>query len=226
MTITVGDLPVSVTFKRIRNLNLRVLPPAGDVRVSAPSRVALAAVHDFVRDRLEWIGRQQVIVRNRHDEWHRDVVDGESRNVWGVPYTLRVIEGARIPGVRLEGDCIVMGVRRGTTAAGRATILERWYCKLVREELSPMLRYWQPIMGVSVERAHVRRMKTRWGTCSCRARTIRINSELAKRPPECLRYVVIHELAHLIEPSHNARFVALMDRCMPGWRSVRAALRR
>ena len=81
-------------------------------------------------------------------------------------------------------------------------------------------------MGVKVERFFVQRMKTKWGSCNVRARNVRLNTDLARKPRECLEYIVVHELVHLLEPTHNARFIGLLDRFLPRWQSCRQMLNR
>jgi predicted metal-dependent hydrolase len=117
-------------------------------------------------------------------------------------------------------------VRPGTGAHKRQAVTAHWYRGQIKKAVVPLLAKWEPVMGVKVERFFVRQMKTKWGSCNYKAHTIRLNTELAKRPPECLEYVVVHELVHLLEPTHNARFVALMDRFMPKWEFYREVLNR
>ena len=121
---------------------------------------------------------------------------------------------------------MILSVRPGTATARREAIVARWYRDQIHGALPELIGKWEPILGVTVAGVHVRRMKTRWGTCHPRARTIRLNSELAKKPKECLEYVVVHEMVHLLEPSHNARFVKLMDQFLPSWRFCRQGLNR
>ena len=119
---------------------------------------------------------------------------------------------------------MVLRVRPGTTDAKKDAIVEEWYRRQIKEAIPLLMARWEPKIGVKVEGFYVRRMKTKWGSCNPRARTIRLNTELAKKPPECLEYVLVHELTHLLEPTHNARFVSLMDQFMPAWRYNRDVL--
>lgn len=96
----------------------------------------------------------------------------------------------------------------------------------VKRAAQPLIAKWEPRLGVKASRLFVQRMKTKWGSCNPATRSIRLNTELAKKPRECLEYLVVHELAHLLEPTHNARFVALMDRFMPKWQHFRQVLNR
>jgi hypothetical protein len=151
-------------------------------------------------------------------------VDGESHTLWGKRYSLDVWLADAAPVVEQKGRRIILQMRAGTRMDKRRDIVERWYRGQIREALTPILAKWEPKMGVKVKRVFVQRMKTRWGTCNYRARTIRLNTELVHKPPESLEYIVVHELAHLLVPSHSARFMAVMDQFMPGWRAVRDRL--
>lgn len=99
-----------------------------------------------------------------------------------------------------------------------------WYRSQLKKLIPPLIEKWEPIMGVEVKEFGVKRMKTRWGTCNPAAKRIWINLELAKKNPICLEYIVVHEMVHLLEGSHNARFKAYMDKFMPSWRAVKAEL--
>lgn len=146
--------------------------------------------------------------------------------MWGRRYLLTVTKADESPSIELKHRRMILRVRPGTGAARREDLIEEWYRELIRKSVPPLLAQWEPLMGVSVERFFVQRMKTKWGSCNHEARTIRLNTELAKKLPECLEYIVVHELVHLMEPTHNARFVALMDRFMPKWQFYRDVLNR
>jgi predicted metal-dependent hydrolase len=121
---------------------------------------------------------------------------------------------------------MVLTVRPGAETEKREAVVSAWYRDQIKAAMLPLIAKWEPILGVKAENVYVRRMKTRWGSCTPRRRSIRLNSELAKKPRECLEYVVVHELVHLLEPSHNQKFVALMDKFMPQWRQLRDELNR
>ena len=230
--ITLGDVTVDVVRKKVRNLNLIVHPPHGRVRLSAPMRASMKAIRAFVLSKLDWIEQHQARMREQARRAPREVVrergyrDGESHQVWGKRYTLTVCERNEPPSVRLNGDHMVLQTRPGADREKRQALVESWYREQIRAAVPPLLALWEPRLGVGVERFYVRRMKTRWGSCNPRARTIRLNTELAAKPPALLEYIVVHELVHLLEPTHNARFYSLMDRFMPDWKAHRAALNR
>jgi predicted metal-dependent hydrolase len=220
------DVEIEVSLKRVKNLRLVVSPPDGRVRISAPKRMAIETVRSFALAKLEWIRRQQAKMRSRPSDERRDYVDGELHPIWGAERVLAVAERGRRARVTLDAGRILLQTPPGAGREKRLGALESWYRAEVGRALPPLLALWQERIGVSVARIFVRRMKTRWGSCTPRTKTIRFNSELAKRPPSALEYIVVHELVHLLEPGHGPRFVALMDRFLPDWRAERRALHR
>ncbi len=224
--IRLGDVALDVVLKDIKNVHLSVHPPTGRVRISAPRRMSLDTLRVFAISKLDWIKQQQAKLRQQEREEPRDYVDRESHYVWGRRYLLSVTESDAPPAIELSHRRMLLRVRPGTARGKREALVEAWYRQQLKAAVPPLLARWQPLMGVRVERFFVQRMKTKWGSCNPGARTIRLNTELAKKPPECLEYIVVHELAHLLEPTHNARFVGLMDRFMPQWQFHRQVLNR
>jgi len=221
-----GDIPVEVVLRDIKNVHLSVYPPAGRVRITAPRHMKLDTIRVFALSKLAWIKEQQAKLRAQERESPRDYVERESHYVWGKRYLLRVIEADASPAVELTRSRLILRIRPETDRAKRDAVVEGWYRQQLKEAIPPLLGRWETILGVKAERFFVQRMKTKWGSCNHRARTIRFNTDLAKKPPICLEYIVVHELVHLIEPTHNARFIALMDRFMPNWLLHRQALNR
>ena len=224
--IELGDIAVDVVLKDIKNIHLSVYPPTGRVRISAPKRMSMETIRVFAVSKLGWIRRQQRKLREQRRESPREYVDRESHYVWGTRYLLTVAESDGPPSIELKHGSMLLRVRPGTDQAKRRALVEGWYREQIRKAVPPLLIRWEPRMGVKLERLFVRRMKTKWGSCNYKARTIRLNTELAKKPPECLEYILVHEMTHLLEPTHNARFQDLMDRFMPHWRSWRDELNR
>jgi predicted metal-dependent hydrolase len=224
--IDVGGIPVDVTFKKIKNVHLSVHPPTGRVSISAPKWMGVDAIRVFAVSKINWIKKQQKKLREQERETHREYLDRESHYVWGKRYLLKVNEENRAPSVELKHDQMVLTVRPGAETEKREAVVSAWYRDQIKAAMLPLIAKWEPILGVKAENVYVRRMKTRWGSCTPRRRSIRLNSELAKKPRECLEYVVVHELVHLLEPSHNQKFVALMDKFMPQWRQLRDELNR
>jgi hypothetical protein len=224
--IELGDIAVEVVLKDIKNVHLSVHPPSGRVRISAPRRMSLDTIRAFAVSKLDWIKKQQARLQAQERETRREFVDRESHYVWGRRYLLKVTELERAPAVALEHGHMLLAVRPGADEAKRRTVAEDWYREQLKNAIPPLLAKWEPQVGVRVERFFAQRMKTKWGSCNPRARSIRLNTDLAKKPRECLEYVVVHEMVHILEPTHNARFVALMDRTMPQWRAYKEQLRR
>jgi predicted metal-dependent hydrolase len=221
-----GSTWVQVEFKDIKNVHLSVHPPAGRVSISAPRRMKLETVRLFAISKLDWIRRQQKEIRAQEREPEREYIDRESHFVWGRRCLLVIAVRNEAPRVDLKHNRLHFGLRPGTPTEKRHAIAEAWYREQLRLALPDLLSRWQPALGVEATRVYVQRMRTRWGSCNPSARTIRLNTDLAKKPRECLEYVVVHELIHLLEPTHNARFVALMNHYMPRWQDYRRALNR
>ena len=224
--LRIGNITVEVTKKDIKNVHLSVNPPTGNVRISAPIRMNLDTIRVFAVSRLDWIRKQQAKLLEQERESPRDYTYRESHYVWGRRYLLSVVERAGQPSVSLKPSRLVLSVRPGTDAAGKEAIVAGWYRDQVKSAGADLISRWSPVLGVDVERVFVQQMKTKWGSCNPKAHSIRLNTELAKKPKECLEYVVVHEMTHLLEPTHNARFIALMDQFIPQWQSSRHQLNR
>jgi hypothetical protein len=225
-TLEIGATTVDVVKKDIKNVHLSVYPPTGKVRISAPLRMDLETIRLFAVSKLSWIREQQRKVIEQERESPREYVERESHYVWGKRYLLKVVECDGAPRIELRHSKMILQVRPDTGAERRQAILDEWYRIQLRAAVSPMISRWEPVMGVKVNRVFVQRMKTKWGSCSRDSGNIRLNTELAKKPPECLEYIVVHEMAHIIEPTHSNRFMDLMDRLMPNWRFYRQRLNR
>lgn len=223
-TVNLGSVKAQVLRKRIKHMHLGVFPPDGAVRISAPEDVALDTIRVFAISKLAWIKSQQRKMKAQPREPEREYIDRESHHVWGQRYLLQIQELEAPASITLSGKNMRMTVRPGTPADKRQALLDAWYRAQVREAAQPLLRKWQTIMGVQAGKLLVQRMKTKWGSCNPKTGLIRLNTDLAKKPPEHLEYVIVHELAHLIEASHGERFVATMDMFLPKWQHYREAL--
>lgn len=225
--LEVGGLAVDVVRKDIKNLHLAVYPPKGRVRVAVPLHVDDDAVRLAVVDKLAWIHRQRADFERQPRQSKREVVTGESHYLWGRRYRLSVVEHDGPARVRVHGTSrLALHVRPGTSADRRQRVLTEWYRDELKARVPELIARWEPALGVEVAAWGVRKMKTKWGSCTIGARRIWLNLELAKKPPECLEYIVVHEMVHLLERHHNERFVALMDRFLPSWRLYRDTLNR
>ena len=225
-TLEIGTTTVDVIKKDIKNVQLSVYPPTGKIRISAPQRMDLETIRLFVVSKLGWIREQQRKITEQERESPREYVERESHYFWGKRYLLKVVEEDGAPRVELGHREMVLKVRPGTATERRQAILDEWYRAQLKAAVRPLIAKWEPVVGVEVNRVFVQRMKTKWGSCGRDSSNIRLNTELAKKPSECLEYIVVHEMAHIIEPTHNGRFIDLMDGLMPNWRFYRQLLNR
>lgn len=220
-------MPVDVVRKDIKNVHLAVYPPSGRVRIAAPRRLSDDAIRLAVVTRLGWIRRQQRVYAAQERQSERDMVSGESHYVEGRRYRLKVIESDGRPQVCIRGTrTLELRIASGSSRDLRARTLDRWYRARLRQEIQELIAKWQPIVGVRVSTWGIRKMRTRWGSCHESNGHILLNLELAKKDRECLEYIVVHELVHLLEREHNDRFRGFMDRFMPMWRLRRDKLNR
>lgn len=222
--LVLGNIDVDVILKDIKNVHLSVHPPHGRVRIAAPSRMKLDNIRLYAISKLDWIKTQQEQLREQKRETQREYLERESHFVWGKRYLLKVVEHDASPVIELKHRSLIIRVRPATNQEKREQLLDDWYREQVKHETRLLIEKWQPILKVKIEGYYVQRMKTRWGSCKTVARTIRINSELGKKEPDCLEYIIVHEMVHLLERSHNDRFRRLMDKFYPKWPHVRTHL--
>ena len=225
-TIDIEDIQVEVIHKKIKHFHIHVYPPEGKVIVSAPLWASKNEVRLAVSSRIGWIQHRQANLINHtpHSKWQ--LITGEYHPFQGKSYLIQVIERLDTPEIYLEKDTtMVIAIRPQTDRNKRIDLLFNWYRNQIKALIPPLIAKWEPILGVEVAEWRVRRMKTRWGTCNIEAHRIWLNLELIKKSPECLDYVVLHEMVHLLERRHNKRFYAYLDRFMPEWRNYRAELK-
>ena len=223
-TLTLGAITVDVVKKDIKNIHLGVYPPTGRVRISAPLRMNVETIRLFAVSRLGWIKEQQKQIASQEREPPREYVERESHYVLGKRYLLQICEREGPSAIRLEARHLVLELAIGTPLAQRQRILDKWYRARLREAVSPLIARWESILSVKVDRLFIRRMKTKWGSCSRTLQAIRLNTELAKKPLECVEYTVVHEMVHLLEPNHGSRYVERMNQVMPMWQQYRRML--
>ena len=214
--IKLEDIEAEVVHKNIRNIHLRVLQPDGKVRISASFRTKNEIIYKFAYSKLNWIRKQRIRIRNsKHESFQ--YINQETHYFRGRRYQLKVQEKNEPPVVQLINNEIVLQVPDGADLETRRSVLQDWYHRQLEMIIPPLIAKWESILNVSVRRFSIRSMKTRWGSCTPKTRSIRFNLELVKRAPECLEYIVVHELVHLLEASHNSKFKSLMDRFYPKW---------
>ncbi|KJS29799.1 MAG: metal-dependent hydrolase [Desulfatitalea sp. BRH_c12] len=225
--IEVRDIQVEVVRKAIKNLHLAVYPPEGRVRVAVPLHVTDENIRLAVISKLGWIRRQQTNFNNQSRQSQREMVSGESHYFMGRRYLLDVIHRQGKHEVVLSNNSkMTLYVQLGTSIANKEKVLQEWYRDQLKTMMPDLIKEWEAVIGVQINQWAIKRMKTRWGACNIAAKRIWLNLELAKKPPECLTYILVHELVHLLERHHNDRFKSLMDRFLPSWRMYREELNR
>lgn len=198
--LTINGLSVCIVRKAIKNLHLAVYPPHGRVRVAVPLAVTDEAVRLAVIGKLGWIKRKRARFEAQPRQSAREMVRGESHYFLGTRYRLRVIQQNGASRVALRNrSAMELYVQPGTSAEQRERVLHRWYRQQLKKLIPPLLEKWQSVLGVQVAGWGIKKMKTKWGTCNVEARRIWLNLELVKKPVQCLEYIVVHELVHLIE---------------------------
>jgi predicted metal-dependent hydrolase len=222
--LTIRGIGIDVVYKDIKNLHIGVYPPQGRVRVAAPLLLDEDHVRLAVIQRLPWIKQQRNKIRSADRQSEREMVTGESHYVWGTRHRLQVIERPGRSHFEIDGNRLLLYAPPGTSAQRRRELLDRWYRDQMRQAVPELMAKWEPILEVSVPRWSIRRMKTKWGSCNRETGHIWFNVELAKKHPDCLEYIVVHEMTHLLERHHGERFTKLMDGLMPEWRSRRDEL--
>ena len=223
-TIQLGEIAITVTHKDIKHVHLSVHPPNGRVTLVAPKETRPEVARAYAVSKLGWIRDQQAKLRGQARETPRQFVDRESHYLWGRRYLLVVVEKEEKPSVRLGHRKITLSVRPGSGKAKREAVMQEWHRSLLHEAVPQLVRKWEPRLGVEVAGYFLQRMKTKWGGCNHQARNIRLNTELVKKPKDLLEYVVVHEMLHLIAPTHSEQFLSLLSEHYPTWREARDEL--
>lgn len=222
--LTVRGIDIDVIYKDIKNLHIGVYPPLGRVRVAAPKRLDDEHVRLAVVQRLPWIKKQRQQLQAVERLSHREMVTGESHYVWGVRMRLKVIERPGRAHVEVDGGRLLLYVAPSTSTEKRLQVFEQWQRHQLRERIPVLIARWEHVIGREVPRWSIRRMKTKWGSCNRESGHIWFNLELAAKHPDCLEYIVAHEMTHLLERNHGEQFTTLMDKFMPDWRARRDRL--
>ena len=223
--IIVNDIEVQIIRKRIKNLHLAVYPPDGHVRVSVPLHISDENVRLAVISRINWIRKQQAHFQEQVRQSKREMVSSESHYLWGKRYRLEVAEHQGKHEIKVKNNSwLNLTVQPGTSTARRELVLNEFYRAELKKVIPGLLEKWEPVLNEKVNDWGIKKMKTRWGSCTIEERRIWINLELAKKPPECLEYILVHEMVHLKERHHNENFRTYMDDFFPNWRLVRDLL--
>lgn len=215
----VSGICVQIVRKDIKHLHLAVHPPQGHVRIAVPERVTDERIRLAIINKLSWIKKKQAEFLAQPRQSARQMLTGECHYFLGQRYRLDVVEQVGKPKVeRVSGRKIRLTVKKNTSTQARLTLLNEWYRQQLKRMIPALLEHWQSKIGVVANDWGVKKMKTKWGSCNIEAKRIWLNLDLAKKPPECLEFIIVHELVHLLERQHNQRFIAYMDEYMPKWR--------
>ena len=224
--IELGNIKIDVELKNIKNIHLSVYPPNGKVKISAPERMDLDTIRVFTISKLKWIKKQQEAFKNQERETPREYLTKESHYFKGKRYLLKIIEHNAKPKVILKHSEIELYIRPNAIIEKRKQILDEWYRAELKKIVPKIIKNWEKKIGVKSNEFGIKKMKTKWGTCNTKAKRIWLNLEIAKKPIECLEYIIVHELVHLLERNHNEKFIRYMNEFMPKWRFYREELNR
>lgn len=224
-TLKIGSIDIEIHRKDVKNLNITVHPPLGDVRVSAPLSMSETAVRMAIIGRLAWIKKQQADFNEQRRQSKREMMSGESHYLWGKHYRLNVIERHGKHVIKKHGHWLDLYVSPNSTVENRRKVIEEFYRSELKIALDELLVEWQKRLQVKMNAYGIRKMKTKWGSCNTDAARTLFNLELAKKPYECLEYIVVHELVHLLVRTHNDEFKALMDLHVPDWKQRKVLLK-
>ncbi|MDN7132090.1 SprT family zinc-dependent metalloprotease [Halomonas sp. MC140] len=216
--IEIGTIAMQLNRKAIKHLHISVLPPDGRVRVSAPTAMSDTSIRMAVISRIPWIKQQQRDFAKQPRQSPREMVNGESHYLWGKSHRLNLVERSGKHAIKASRRKLHLHVNPGTSLENKNRVLTEFYRAELKFRIPELLTYWQDKIGVEASDWGVKKMKTKWGSCNTDAKRIWLNLELAKKPPECLEYILVHELVHLLERHHNDRFMAYMDKYLSNWR--------
>lgn len=223
-TIRLGEIAIAVTRKNIKHVHLSVHPPSGRVTLTAPSATRLEVARAYAISKLGWIREQRQKLANQARERPRKFVERESHTLWGRRRLLTVSHREAKPCVSLDHKRITLTVRPGSDAQKRAEVIHEWHKSILHAVVPSLIKKWEPKLKVKVAGYFLQRMKTKWGGCNHRAGHLRLNTELVKKPKDLLEYVIVHEMVHLLEPTHSERFMEILGKHYPSWREARAEL--
>ena len=223
--ISISNITIDVVRKNIKNLHLGVYPPSGRVRIAAPLNVTDDSIRLFAISKLSWIKRNQQKFAGQERIPPREYKQRESHYFQGRRYLLNIVESEATPKVVLRNKKFIeLHVKPSTPTLKRHEILTEWYRVQLKKQIPPLIEKWEQILGVKVADWQVRQMKTKWGSCSIEEKRIWINLELGKKPEQCLEYIIMHEMVHLLERHHNERFLYYMDTYLPNWKQLKTEL--
>lgn len=224
MRIVISGIPIDIQKKNIKNMHLQVKPPDGHVVISAPTSMDDKAIEVYARTNLSWIKKQIENFQHQSRCDKRQYVSGETMYIWGKQYFLKFIANEHKNAFEIKGNTIVLSMRENSTVEQREKYVREQYRTLLKKEAEHVVSKWEKITGLKCDFWQTKYMVTKWGACNPEKRRLWFNVQLAQKPIECLEYVVLHELIHLIERKHNVTFNEYMDQYMPNWRLIRKEL--
>ena len=222
--MNISGVEIEVAKKKIKNMHLSVLPPSGRVRISAPFGTNDETIRLFAIKKIGWVKKQIQKFENQPRQSEREYVSGESHYLWGRRYKLELKYTKKANNIETKGSKLVLTVREASTQEQREKIMNEWYRAELKAKLPALIGKWEEIIGVKVNDVGVKNMRTKWGTCNVKDKRIWVNLQLAKKPVDCLEYIVVHELVHLLEKNHTPVFIEHMDKFLPGWRVTKDEL--
>jgi predicted metal-dependent hydrolase len=220
----VAEITVNVTFKEIKNIHLSVHPPYGEVTLSAPPKYDLDTLRLYVVSRIDWLRERIIKFQKQERIPARKFINNETHFFLGQRYKLFLNETQGKQYIEKIVDRLIMHLRSKSDKNKRAAIMESWHRKELKIITKKFVEKWEPKLSVKVRAFGIKKMKTKWGTCNPETGRIWMNLELAKMPENCIEYIIVHEMVHLLEKTHNKRFFALLDHYMPGWQIHRDKL--
>jgi predicted metal-dependent hydrolase len=221
--VTIGKFTIEVEYRRVKTMRLTVYPD-GKIKIAAPNHAIHQDIEAFVSSKKTWIEKHQDKFQNRLPIQDPSFVSGEIHFVWGIPCTLEIVERIGHPKIMAKNGKLIMSIKPGTTKEQKIVLLDKYYRNLVAEAAPKFIEKWKKPINVEINKIFYRKMKSCWGSCNYTKQTLRFNTELAKKHPECLEYVVIHEMIHIHEASHNKHFYDLMNAFYPNWKRIRRKL--
>ena len=224
-SITVSSTKIDLVRKDIKNIHLAVYPPIGRVRIAAPLKTNEDTIRLYAISKLGWIKRNQRKFYGKERISPREYRQRESHYFQGKRYLLNIIETEAPPEIVLKNNfCIDLYVRPRTPVEKRHEVMSEWYRLQLRKQCPVFIEKWEKLLDVKVSDWQIKKMKTKWGSCNIEKRRIWLNLELAKKPEQCLEYIIVHEMVHLLERHHNERFLFCMDNYLPNWRQLKTEL--
>jgi predicted metal-dependent hydrolase len=218
MIIEIDGISIEITKKPIKNMSLRIYPPDGLVKVSAPLKYSERLIRHHLEEKKQWIHAQRERIRTSSQYEEESFQTGSTLPFQGKNYLLIIDEHNGPTHIKINEELIHCYIPPNTSLLKIKALFERWYRQEMERVVPDLIKHWEAIIKVQVAQWGIKKMKTRWGSCNTRAHRIWLNLNLIKKPIECLEYVLVHELVHLLEASHNARFYGLMTQFMPEWR--------